>query len=463
MNKEMIKLKLFLFALFMNYFVNAQEFTPPNILLINIDDLGWKDVGFMGSKYYETTNIDNLASKGMVFTNGYAAGANCSPSRASLMTGLWTPRHGIYTVGNSDRGNTKDRKLIPVVNKRSLSNNFKVIPQVLKENGYTTCHAGKWHLSNDPTNFGFDFNIGGSHSGFPKSYFPPYKNVDIEKGENDYLTDLITEKAIDFIQNSKQPFFLYFSPYAVHLPINPIEELLSKYKNKTPFEGQDNYKYATMIDNLDRNIGLLINSLEGKNNIIIFTSDNGGLHGITNQKPLRAGKGSYYEGGIRDPFIFVWKDKIKDNLKTDIPITNLDIFPTIINLANISYDGLLDGVDLSPILFENKNIVKRSLFWHFPIYIQSKKWEGVNYENRDSLFRTRPGSVVRNGNWKLHYYFEDESIELFNLKDDISEKNNLIDQFPKKTEQLKSLLENWWDETNAPIPYEKNPKYIITE
>ena len=450
----------FLILIFLANLLNAQEKNRPNILLINIDDMGWKDVGFMGSKYYETPNIDQLAKEGMVFTNGYSAAANCSPSRASLMTGLWTPRHGIYTVGNSNRGNTKDRKLIPIKNNRSLSNEFKIIPQVLKENGYTTCHAGKWHLTNYPKEFGFDFNIGGSHSGFPKSYYPPYKNVDIEKGENDYLTDLITEKAIEFIETSKQPFFLNFSPYAVHLPLNPVEELLEKYKNKEPHQGQRNPKYATMIENLDRNIGLLLKSLKDNNTLIIFTSDNGGLQGITQQKPLRAGKGSYYEGGIREPFLFVWKDKIIENTVNNTPISNLDIYPTILQAANISYSSPLDGADLSNLLFNNHKNLDRALFWHFPVYIQSKNWKGFNYENRDSLFRTRPGSVVRKGDWKLHYYFEDKSVELFNLKKDISERTNLINEFPEKADQLKSLLENWWKETKAPIPNKLNPEYI---
>ena len=451
----------FLIFLFITNLLNAQKNNVPNILLINIDDMGWKDVGFMGSEYYETPNIDQLAKEGMVFTNGYAAAANCSPSRASLMTGLWTPRHGIYTVGSSERGNVKDRKLIPIKNNRSLSSEFKIIPQVLKENGYTTCHAGKWHLTNDPKKFGFDFNIGGSHSGFPKSYYPPYENVDIEKGKNDYLTDLITEKAIEFIQNSKQPFFLNFSPYAVHMPLNPVEELLEKYNKKKPYQGQRNPKYATMIENLDRNIGLLLESLKDNNTLIIFTSDNGGLQGITQQKPLRAGKGSYYEGGIREPFLFVWKDKILKNTVNNTPISNLDIYPTILHAANISYSSPLDGADLSNFLFNNHKNLDRALFWHFPVYIQSKNWKGFSFENRDSLFRTRPGSVVRKGDWKLHYYFEDKSVELFNLKTDINEKTNLIDEFPEKADQLKSLLEYWWKETKAPIPNKLNPEYIL--
>jgi arylsulfatase A-like enzyme len=452
-----MKIKLVLAVFLSIQLLNAQENIPPNIILINIDDMGWKDVGFMGSKYYETPNIDKLASQGMVFSNGYAAASNCAPSRASLMTGLWTPRHGIYTVNTSERGKAKDRKLIPIKNTRTLSSKLKVIPQILKEKGYVTCHAGKWHLSDDPKTFGFDVNIGGSHAGFPKSYYPPYKNVVVEKGENSYLTDLITEKAMLFIQNSQQPFFLYYSPYAVHLPINPVKELLPKYIRKMPHNGQRNAKYATMVENLDRNIGLLLNSLKDPNTLIIFTSDNGGLYGITNQKPLRAGKGSYYEGGIREPFVVVWKSKIEENSKSKTPVSHLDIFPTILHAATISeYNGLLDGTDLFPILTKKQNKIDRSLFWHFPVYIQSKKWKNFKNENRDSLFRTRPGSVIRKGDWKLHYYFEDRSVELFNLKHDIGEKNNVAQKNPVKVSKLKEELENWWKNTQAAIPTEKN-------
>lgn len=452
-----MKIKLVLAVLLSIQLLNAQENIPPNIILINIDDMGWKDVGFMGSKYYETPNIDKLASQGMVFSNGYAAASNCAPSRASLMTGLWTPRHGIYTVNTSERGKAKDRKLVPIKNTRTLSSKLKVIPQILKEKGYVTCHAGKWHLSDDPKTFGFDVNIGGSHAGFPKSYYPPYKNVVVEKGENSYLTDLITEKAMLFIQNSQQPFFLYYSPYAVHLPINPVKELLPKYISKMPHNGQRNAKYATMVENLDRNIGLLLNSLKDPNTLIIFTSDNGGLYGITNQKPLRAGKGSYYEGGIREPFVVVWKSKIEKNSKSKTPVSHLDVFPTILHAATISeYNGLLDGTDLFPILTKKQNNIDRSLFWHFPVYIQSKKWKNFKNENRDSLFRTRPGSVIRKGDWKLHYYFEDRSVELFNLKHDIGEKNNVAQKNPVMVSKLKEELENWWKNTQAEIPTEKN-------
>ena len=442
---------------------NPSKEIKPNIVIINVDDLGWKDVGFMGSEYYETPNIDYLSSLGMVFTNGYASASNCAPSRASLMTGKWTPRHGVYTVSPSERGNSKDRKLIPIKNTHTLSPEHDILPEVLNNNGYVTCHAGKWHLSDNPLEYGFDINIGGGHNGLPRSYYPPYKNVDIKGGKDQYLTDLIMEKALKFVDTVQQPFFLNYSPYAVHVPIMPVDSLMPKYEKKVSWNGQSNAEYATMIDNLDRNIGLLITKLKNKglfnNTLIVFTSDNGGLYGITKQTPLRAGKGSYYEGGIREPFFFVYNNNIKANLKSNVPITNLDIFPTILDYAEVKDSSLqLDGSSLAPVLKEELKTLERPLFWHFPIYLEA--YNIKDNENRDSLFRTRPGSVIRKGDWKLHYYFEDEGVELYNLSKDIGEKINLAEVNPTKKEELLKLLMKWWKETNAPIPNTQNPKYI---
>ena len=439
-----------------------KEVKAPNILIINVDDLGWKDVGFMGSQYYETPNIDELAGQGMIFTNGYASASNCAPSRACLMTGQWTPRHGVYTVTPSARGKSEDRKLIPTKNTHTLAAKHKILPEVLQENGYTTCHAGKWHLSDNPLEYGFDINIGGAHNGLPKSYYPPYKNVAIEKGKAEYLTDLIVEKALNFIDTVQKPFYLNYAPYAVHVPIMPVDSIVPKYKSKSPWQGQKNAEYASMVDNLDRNIGLLIGKLKERglydNTLIVFTSDNGGLYGITKQKPLRAGKGSYYEGGIREPFLFVFNKKIKPGTKSAVPITNLDIFPTVLKYAQVGPQSLqLDGKNLAAVLEERQTTMERPLFWHFPVYLQA--YNIHDNETRDSLFRTRPGSVVRQGDWKLHYYFEDDGMELYNLSKDIGEKNNLVTAHPEKANELLELLKKWWEETNAPIPTELNPEY----
>lgn len=443
--------------------VNKDSDSLPNIILINIDDLGWKDLGFQGSDYYETPNLDALSKKGMVFTNGYAGASNCAPSRAVLMTGKWAQRHGIYTVQNSDRGKAKDRKLIPIENTSTLAEEFTVIPQLLQKNGYKTVHAGKWHLTDDPLTKGFDVNIGGSHAGHPRSYYPPYKNVDLEAEEGKRLTDLIMDKTIEFVTNTKTPFFLNYSPYAVHTPIQPVKELVGKYEGKSSTIGQDNAEYASMVESMDANVGRLMQALKdaGKldNTFIVFTSDNGGLYGITKQKPLRAGKGSYYEGGIRVPFFFVWKGEIKEHTTSGESISNIDLFPTFLKVAKIKKpkDELLDGENLVPILKNEMTSLDRPLYWHFPIYLQA--YNAKDNENRDATFRTRPGSVVRYGKWKLHHYFEDDALELYDLDADISEKNNLVDVYPDKVEELFQMLANWRKLTNAPIPTALNQEF----
>lgn len=444
--------------LFNSLLLKSQE--KPNILLINIDDMGWRDVGFMGSEYYETPNIDQLAAKGMIFSNGYASAANCAPSRANLLSGKYPQYHGIYTVGSSERGKSKNRKIIPVENKTTIPDDFQLLPQILKNNGYSTGHAGKWHISEDPLQKGFDVNIGGSHAGHPASYLPPYKNVDVD-GDG-YLTDVIMDKSIDFVKNVEQPFFLYYSPYAVHTPIQPVDSLLAKYKEKPYWKGQNNPEYATMVENLDRNIGKLILTLKEKgvfeNTFIIFTSDNGGLYGITQQQPLRAGKGSYYEGGIKVPFFFIWDGKINAGSKNEFPISNIDLYPTILSVANINQSKKLrlDGLNLIDVLTNQSSLKERDLFWHFPVYLQRYT---SNNENRDPLFRTRPGTAIRSGSWKLHYYYEDKDMELYNLKNDISESTNLIATYPKKVEELLAKMKKWLFETNAEIPEELNPEF----
>lgn len=454
---------LFFFSLllFLLSCQNQQENTPPNIILINIDDMGWKDTGFQGSPFYETPNIDKLSEQGVVFTNGYAAASNCAPSRACLMTGLWTPRHGIYTVNSSARGKSEHRKLIPITNTKTLPDTYTTLPEILHQNGYSTCHAGKWHLSDDPLERGFDVNIGGGHNGHPKSYYPPYKNVNLTAGNGEYLTDLIMTRTIEFVRSSKQPFFLNYAPYAVHTPIQPVDSLKSKYEKKTPWKGQQKVNYATMVDNLDRNIGRLIKTMDDlnltENTLIIFTSDNGGLWGITDQYPLRAGKGSYYEGGIRVPFFFTWPGKIPEKHIIDLPVTNLDILPTILEATAIEHDQNLDGKSLWPTFSGDNTLKDRSLFWHFPIYLQAYKKN--NPQNRDTLFRTRPGSLIRSGEWKLHHYFEDNGIELYNLKTDISESQNLASQKPEKVKELLGTLNTWRQQVNAPVPDQLNPEF----
>ncbi|PWE00544.1 aryl-sulfate sulfohydrolase [Marinilabilia rubra] len=436
----------------------------PNVVIIHADDLGWKDLGYMGSNFYETPNIDKLASEGLIFTNAYAAAANCAPSRACLMTGQNTPRHGIYTVTPSARGDKRTRKLIPVANTDSINPNNLTLAHLFKKRNYRTCAIGKWHLSSTPENNGFDINIGGDMRGNPghDGYFAPYNIANLSQGpRGEHLTDRLTSEAMQFIrQNPSKNFFLYLSYYSVHTPIQGKPALVEKYKKKKGSEGQNHPVYAAMVETLDTNVGKLLDEIDqlktNKETIIIFISDNGGIRKISHQTPLRAGKGSYYEGGIRVPMIIKWDGKIKPG-KTDVPVVNYDLFPTIQNILGVTdVNKNLDGEDLRPVL-ENESLPKRPLIWHFPIYLQS--YGGLKDQSRDPLFRTRPGSVIRLEKWKLHKYYEDNQTELYNLKQDPGEQHNLVSEHSNKTTELLQLLNQQLEDLEAPIPQRKNPHY----
>lgn len=443
---------------------DVKDAPKPNIIVIVADDLGWKDVGYNESTYYETPNIDRLAQQGIVCSNGYAGASNCAPSRACLVTGRNTPYHGVYTVSPSDRGNKKTRKLIPIENTEFIEDSVYTIAEALKDAGYITGTFGKWHVSEDPKRDGFDVNFAGGPWGHPTSYFAPYgKPQNIEAPVDEYLTDRVTSEAIRFIESYKdKKFFLYLPFYAVHTPLQAKSEFIKKYTNKPGSEGQDNAIYAAMIASVDENIGLIMKKLSDlkldKNTIVIFTSDNGGICNISSQSPLRAGKGSYYEGGIRVPLIFRWPGVLPAESKSDFPVSNLDFYPTLANLAGIK-KGIdhLDGINVLPYLTKNAESFNRPLFWHFPIYLQA--YSKGQDESRDPLFRTRPGTVMRYGNWKLHYYYEDKDVELYDLETDPGERNNLADKMPDKRDDLMKMMKNWLSTSGAKIPTEINNDY----
>jgi arylsulfatase A-like enzyme len=446
----------------------ARAARQPNIIYINADDLGWTDLACQGSTFYESPNIDRLAREGITFSNAYAPSANCAPSRACCMTGQYGPRHGIYTVDSSERGEAKDRKLIPTPNTTDLPAESVTIAEVFNAAGYVTGHVGKWHLGDDPLTHGYDVNVGGGHWGFPpeNGYHSPYSLTNCEQTEEgEYLTDRLGREAAGFIRaNKDRPFFLSYAPYSIHSPIQGKKETVEKYEVKTPSTEHDYPEYAAMVQSLDENVGRVLDTLKEldleRDTLVVFTSDNGGVWRWSKQWPLRAGKGSFTEGGIRVPMFMRWPGEIESGTVCETPVSGIDLFPTFLEAARIGApkDKMLDGVSLTPLFKPKGSIANRALFWHFPIYLQ-----GACPERNDPLFRTRPGSVVRSGDWKLHEYFEDGRLELYNLKDDIGEKNNLAQRKPEKRKELHELLTNWREDVGAPVPTEMNPLFESPE
>ncbi len=446
----------------------------PNIILFLVDDMGWRDVGFMGSKFYETPNIDKLSKEGMVFTNAYANAPNCAPTRACLMSGFYTPRHGIFTVGNPDRGDDSMRRLIPIKNKTVLDGTTVTMAEALKAAGYATCHVGKWHLGDDvetsPEGQGFDVNIAGNHTGTPKGgYFSPYNNPQLTDGpDEEYLSDRLTTEALKFIENQKgNPFFMYFAHYAVHTPIQAKPDYIEKYKTKPADRGQDNATYAAMIQSTDESLGNLLNKLKelkiAGNTVILFFSDNGGNGSVTSCRPLKGAKGMLYEGGIREPMFVWWPGKINAGTVCDEPVIGLDFYPTFLELAGVNPGKYqLDGESLAPLIFQQSKLEREAIYWHFPVYLQG--YAGTKYpEDLVKGWRAVPSGAIRKGDWKLIEDFEDGTVQLFNLKQDIGETKDLSLMYPEKKSELLTDLQNWRKKTNAPVPTDLNPLYEQTK
>jgi arylsulfatase A-like enzyme len=443
--------------------MNATAADRPNIIYINADDLGVMDVGYQGQRY-RTPHIDRLRQEGMLFTNAYAPAANCAPSRACCMTGQNTPRHGVYTVGYSDRGDARKRRLIPIENTEHISEDALTMADVLQSAGYKTIHLGKWHIGKDPLDYGFDVNIGGDGSGSPAGgYFAPFARGSMRAFNDQYpakthRVDIFADQAIRFLQaNQESPCFVYFSTYSVHSPLQPVPEFVEHY------DGQNvNVKYASMIEKLDQAIGKVLAEVDRlglrEKTLVVFTSDNGGIRAISSQSPFRSGKGSYFEGGIRVPMVVRWPGHVAADSTCDEPVTGLDLFPTFLDVAGIEKPAghVLDGASLVPLLKQTGSLGQRPLYWHFPIYLQAYGQDDAH----DPSFRTRPGSVVRFGKWKLHEYFEDGRLELYNIDADVREQVNVAAEHPAEVERLHSLLLRWRKDVNAPAPSEKNPAFF---
>lgn len=456
-----------LVSLLANFSAPVSGADRPNILFIFLDDFGWRDTSFMGSDFYETPHLDRLSTEGMVFTDAYSASANCAPARACLLSGQYTPRHEIYNVGTGPRGKAKHRRLEHIPGTDVLNPEIRTWAQQLQQAGYTTASMGKWHLSNDPIPYGFDINVGGTHSGSPpKGYYPPHGKIPglEDPADDEYLTDRLTDEAVKFIHGNKdQPWALYLTHFAVHTPLDARKDLVGKYEAKQKGDLHNHVAMATMIQAVDDGVGKIQAALEElglvENTAIVFFSDNGGYGPATDMKPLKGYKGTYYEGGIRVPFFVKWPGVVKPGTRSAEPIIGVDVYPTLCEIggAELPPGQPADGVSLVPLLSGAKTTLgDRPLFWHFPAYLQSYQvWD----EQRDPLFRSRPCSVIRSGDWKLHEYFEDGAVELYNLADDIGEANDLSTHQPEKAKELVARLKAWRKEIHAPVPTVANPEY----
>lgn len=438
--------------------LRAEE--KPNVVFILADDLGWTDLGCQGCRYYETPNIDRLAAQGMRFTRGYTCGPNCQPTRAALMSGQYGPRTGIYTVGGTDRFDTTARPLVPVENVTQLAPEKVTVAEALKGAGYATGLFGKWHLGNDeahhPLARGFDEAIvsQGQHFKFNT-------NPKVEVAPDAYLADFLTDKAVDFIDRHKEaPFFLALHHFGVHAPWEAKEEGIARFKGKAPAGGHDDPVYAAMIASVDESVGRVVAKLDelglSEKTLVVFTSDNGGVGGyeaagvakaksVTDNAPLRGGKGMLYEGGIRVPYIFRWTGKIAPGVLVDRPIISIDLYPTLLELAGATApaDYPLDGESyLGQLLGKESGNTPRPLYWHFPGYLGAGQ----------GTWRTTPAGAIQVGEWKLLEFFEDGRIELYNIGEDVGERRDLSGEQPERAKAMHAQLAVWRESIKAPMP-----------
>lgn len=448
---------------------NAEAPQKPNIVFFLVDDLGYADLSYQGlSDYYQTPNIDEFITNNTYFTNSYSGASNSAPARSCLMTGMYAPRHGVFTVSPPDRGESTKRKFIAAKNNTDVTAEFYTMAEMLSDIGYRCGHIGKWHLGDEqngtgPLEQGFHHNIAGERAGTPFSYFYPYTNtktqkshIGLEEGvQGEYLTDRLTDEAIKFMTQARgdAPFFLYLAHHGVHTPIKAPADLVEKYEKKPKGKYHNNPTYAAMIETVDNSFGRILSAVQqmgiADNTIIIFYSDNGGSS-ATNNHPLRSLKGTPYEGGCRVPLAIKWVGRDGLASQIDIPVTGVDFYKTFAEeLAGREPDSL-DGENIFSLIDENN--YDRDIFWHFPAYLES-------YANKLE-FRSKPYSAMRSGDWKLIYNYETELIELYNLKEDIGEQNNLAQAEPKVRKTMCKRLQKWLAEVNAPTRFELNPKYI---
>ncbi len=461
----------FCFAATPAFAENSAQTSRPNVVFFLVDDLGLHDLSIEGSKFYKTPNIDKIAKEGIRFTQGYAACRVCSPSRASIQTGKFTARHGVTNwigAASGTKWNRNDR-LLPAEYAHNLSLDDTTLAESLREGGYKTFFAGKWHLGGEgslPTDHGYEINVGGLHVGSPPGgYFSPFNNPylkDDKPGES--LPIRLAEETASFIESHKEkPFFAMLSFYSVHGPVQTTKELWKKYRDaasELPPDAsrfkvdrtlpvrqvQDHPVYAGMMESLDTAVGRVMEAIEKadltQSTIVIFTSDNGGVSSgdafSTSNLPLRGGKGRQWEGGIREPFYIKFPAKITSGSTNATPVTGADFYPTILDLCGLPLkpDQHVDGSSLVP-LIEGNTIAERLLYWHYP-----------HYDNQGG----EPSSLFRDGKWKLIHYYEDNHDELYNLEDDPYEMNNLAKGEPDRTERMSKQLHDWLVSVDAKFP-----------
>ncbi len=428
----------------------------PNFVFLLVDDLGWSDIHCFGNSFHETPNIDKLASESMKFTSAYAACAVCSPTRASIQTGKYPVRLGITDWIPGERHSKKP--LVTRFTKTEMPLEEKTVAEALMARGYSTAFLGKWHLGHNkfyPQHQGYDFNVAGNHKGHPHDgYFSPYKLEHLEDGpEGEYLTDRLTHEAMSLLEEFDKkpdvPFLLFMSYYTVHTPIQAKQELKKQYQEKkkgNPDPLWKNCAYAGMVQSLDESVGRILEKIKqlGKEEetVVFFMSDNGGVDyaNVTSNHPLRAGKGRYYEGGIREPMIVKWPGVARPGSECDEPVVSMDFYPTMLEMAGLPLDHKQheDGLSLVPLLREKKESLGRdALCWHYPHYHGSG---------------ATPCSAIRKGRYKLIRFYADEQVELYNLHDDIGEEINLAEAQPEKVRELERALDKWLKEVNAYIP-----------
>jgi len=442
----------------------------PNIVIVIADDLGWADVGYNGAEYYETPNIDQMAAGGMVLNRFYPGAANCAPTRACLLTGMFTPRHGVYIPQGLARGGeiSKMRYKVPTSRQDSSFNTFPVsinrvapkfesLAEVLKKSGYVSARLGKWHIGDDNQGFdvvsangeiGYITNIGGNEKRF-------YDDI--------HVAEKLTDAALDFIEDNKDgPFFLYLAHWEVHGPMAATQERIDYYNEKLAGLDPDAFDpvYAAEVEQIDWSVGRVKEKLEElnieDNTIFIFTSDNGGISARTSNLPLRAGKGTYYEGGIRVPFCIQWPGVVEPGSESDIPVGGVDFMPTFAEIASspLPANQPVDGISILPLLKGESFERDRPIYFHFPLYIGGGSIDKVlpAFDGTENYWRGVPSTTMISGDWKLIYYYEYDSYELFNLNEDISEQNDLSQIEGDVAQSMLMDLRNWVTEANAPVP-----------